>query len=81
MGLAHALPAPLPIQFLANGLRKAEGHDGPSIWAPTTHVRDLQEALGLWICPGSMPVIVASWGANQQRDLLHIRPSVPLTFK
>lgn len=46
---AYALVAPLPILFLDNGLRKAEG-DNPSAWAPVNYMGDPKESYGSWPC-------------------------------
>lgn len=47
--------APLSIQFSVN-VPGEQAEDGPSIWAPVTHMGDLDGGLGSWFSCG--PVLV-----------------------
>lgn len=54
----QVLSAPLLFRLPANGPGKEE-EDSPSMWAPGTHVGDLDGAPGSWLQPGSVPAVVA----------------------
>lgn len=61
-----ALAALSPTQ-LPNAPGKA-AHDGPSVWAPVTHVGGPDGAPGSWLQPGSYLAFEASWGVKQQTE-------------
>lgn len=58
------LAAPLPVQLAANMPGESKG-DGPSTWAPATHVGDQNGFLGSWLQPG---VALAIWIMKQQME-------------
>lgn len=65
--------APLLIQIFASGPGVA-ANDGPNVWVPATHVRDLEEAASSWLQPGPVLAFVAIWRVIQQKEDLSVSP-------
>lgn len=79
--MQHQTPcAPFPIQLCAGGLGKA-ADDGASAWVTSIQARDLPEALGSWLRPGSFPAVAAICRMSQQVEDLCLPFLVTLTFK
>lgn len=81
--LVSVLTALLPSSYLLMCLGKKAVADDPGTWTPTTHVADLEVALGSRLQYRPVLAVAAIWEVKQQMDdlLLSLSASVTLPFK
>lgn len=77
----HVSAAPVPIQLPGKDLGKAM-EDDPSVWAPTTHTEDTEDALGSsFVSTLRWPLQPSGESINLQKIFLSLPLPLTWTFK